>query len=264
MRRLLNKWHSGFVSSKIGIASLLVLFLITLFSCKKEDLNGLFKSTGSNVTIERDASQPFHRIYLNDDINLVLTQGSGYRITLEGGENMLPGIVTSVDSNTLVISNTNKFNWTRSYNRKITAYVTLTDLSELTYNATSRVSCTDTIRNYDSITVLAVGGSGYIDLTVSAIKTKLAIFKGCSADMKIKGFSGESFLYTAGYGLLACDSLNSTLVFMRSLSSNNCYIRFSRRLEYELMGIGDIWYYGPSYGVAGNITGSGMLIKKGD
>lgn len=257
-----------FIIRNMRVASfqrLLVLCVlgIALNACEKNHLIEFPKSTGETVIIERpvDPATPFEQIWLNDDVNLVITQGTPYGIKLEGGENLLPGIETSIENNQLTISNTNNYEWLRSYKKKITAYVTLPRLTTLTYNAISRVSCTDTIRESDSLTVSAVGGSGYIDLLISAGKAKLSIFKGSSVDMKVKGRSGLTFIYSAGYGPFYCDSLLSNFLYMRTLSSNNCYVYAHTKLEYEIMNLGDIIYYGPpTLLISGTISGSGKLI----
>lgn len=256
-----------FSQLKIGFVRQLLVIMALCFaiiSCEKNNLFDIPISTGKTVSIERpvDTATPFNKIWLNDDVNLVITQGTPYKIKLEGGENLLPGIETTINNNQLTISNSNKYGWLRSYKKTITAYVTLPRITLITYNATSHLSCTDTLRENDSLTVSAEGGSGYIDLIIKTPKAKLSIFKGCSVDMKVKGISGLTFIYAAGYGPFYCDSLNSNYVFMRSLSTNNCYVYANVRLEYELMNIGDIIYYGPpSLVLKGIINGKGKLIK---
>jgi hypothetical protein len=252
-----------------GVASfrkLLVLpFLcFAFYSCEKNNLFELPQSAGKTVIIERpvDPATPFDQIWLNDDVNLVITQGTPFGIKLEGGENLLPGIETTIENKQLTISNTNRFDWLRSYKKKITAYVTLPRIIVITYNATSNLTCTDTIHESDSLTVSAVGGSGYIDLLINVKEAKLSIFKGCSADMKVKGRSGLSFIYSAGYGPFYCDSLRSEFLYMRTLSTNNSYVYAHSIMEYEIMGLGDIIYFGPpALYPTGTISGSGKLIK---
>jgi len=241
---------------------MVIILLFITVSCEKDLVHDFFKRTGKMVTVDRPLSNTatFEKIRLNDDVNLVITQGTPFQIKLEGGENILPEIETSIDSNQLTISNKNKFTWMRSYKNKITAFVTLPKLTCITYNATSFVSNIDTIRSEDSLTISAVGGSGYINLTIKSAKTKLSILNKCAADMKVKGLSGLTFIYSAGYGPFYCDSLRSNFVFMSSRSTNNCYVRATTRLEYEILNLGDIIYYGnPS--VSGQILGAGKLIK---
>jgi len=238
---------------------LLVGFVLFSASCQKDQIFGFAKSTGKIVTITRPTDSNFTRISLNDNVNLVITQGNTYSIKLEGGENLLPGIVTLISDSLLTIKNTNTFNWMRSYDKEITAYVTLPHIFELEYQATSRVSNVDTIRE-DSLTVSATGGSGYIDLTIKTGTSKLSIING-SVDMKIQGTTGVNFIYSGGYGPFRCTDLRSDFLFMRNASTNDCYVTVKKHFEYEITNLGNIYYSGNPPEISGSITGDGKLVK---
>ena len=234
-------------------------FVFFFGSCQKEQIFGFAKSTGKIVTITRPTDSNFTRILLNDNVNLVITQGNTYSIKLEGGENLLPGITTLISDSLLTIQNTNTFNWMRSYDKEITAYVTLPHIFELEYQATSRVSNVDTIRE-DSLTVSATGGSGYIDLTINTGTSKLSIING-SVDMKIQGSTGVNFIYSGGYGPFRCIDLQSDFLFMRNASTNDCYVTVKKHFEYEITNLGNIYYSGNPPEISGTITGDGKLVK---
>jgi len=230
-----------------------------LGSCAKDQLFDFAKRAGNIVTVNRPANNSFTKIYLNDDVDLIITQGNAYSIKLVGGENLLPGIVTSISDSALSISNTNTFNWMRSYDNKITAYVTLPHLLDLEFKATSTVTNTDTIRE-DSLTVSATGGSGYIDLIIKTGTSKLSIING-SADMKISGKTGVNFIYSAAYGPFRCLDLQSGYLFIHQASSNDCYVNVQSHLEYLISGLGNIYYKGNPPEITGSSTSSGKLIK---
>lgn len=247
-------------AKQIGVAYILFLcFIVLLGSCKKEQIFGFAKSTGKIVTISRPIDNNFTKIFLNDDVNLIITQSNTYSIKLEGGENLLPGIVTSISDSLLTIKNINTFNWMRSYDKKITAYVTLPHIFEIDYLATSRVTNTDTIRE-DSLTVKASGGSGYIDLCIRTGTSKLSIISG-SVDMKIQGTTGVNFIYSGGYGPFRCTDLKSGFLFMRNASTNDCYVNVIKHLEYEITSLGNIYYSGNPPEISGTVTGDGKLVK---
>jgi hypothetical protein len=246
-------------SLKRFISCLLILVPLFFISCKKDNLFDFTKRTGKTVTIDRPVDSPFTKIYLNDDVELVITQGPIFTIKLNGGENLLPGIETSISDSTLTIRNSNTFNWLRSYKDKITAYVTLPHLHELLYKATSTVTNTDTIRE-DSLSVTSIGGSGYINLNINTSLSKLAITAG-SADMTIKGKTGVNFIFLGSYGAFHCLDLKSTFLFMRNDGTNDCYVNVSHHFEYEIMSLGNIYYLGNPPEISGKITSEGKLIK---
>jgi hypothetical protein len=235
----------------------LISGLLMFVSCKKE--YNFHMNTGKTVTLTRPVNANFTTINLNDDVNLVITQGNTYDIKLEGGKNVLSGIETSVTDSALTIRNNNKLNWLRSYDREITAYVTLPHLLYLSYESTGTVSNTDTIRE-DSLTVTCHGGSGYVNMVIRAGTSKLSIING-SVDMNISGFSGVNFIYNSGYGPFNCLGLKTGFLFMKNASTNDCYVNVIQHLEYEITSMGNIYFKGDPPEVSGTITGNGKLIK---
>jgi hypothetical protein len=248
---------------KINMKRISPMFLLVIMlfmgSCQKDQIFGFAKSTGKIVTITRSTDNNFTNISVNDNVNLIITQGNTYSIKLEGGENLLPGITTSISDSLLTIKNTNTFNWMRSYDLEITAYVTLPHIFLLQYEATSRVTNVDTIRE-DSLTISATGGSGYIDLNIKTGTSKLSIING-SVDMKIQGTTGVNFIYSGGYGPFRCTDLKSDFLFMRNASTNDCYVTVKKHFEYEITSLGNIYYSGNPPELSGTITGQGKLVK---
>lgn len=250
---------NGLIYKAIAAGTVFISVFVAT-SCNNSHLFDFTKSTGDNIRVSRPVDGNFTKILLNNDVNLVITQGSQYSIQLEGGENLLPGIETSISDSLLTISNKNTYNWVRSYDKEITAYVTLPQILDIKYNATSRLSNTDTIRE-DSLMVSAIGGSGYIDLTIKVGTTKIFNLSG-STDMKIGGISGVSHVYSGGYGPIRCEALKSAYIFIKNTSSNDCYINVWYLLEYNITGIGNIYYKGNPSNLSGIATGSGKLIHQ--
>ena len=244
---------------KFSSAVLLLIIAMLFPSCEKDHFWDFTKSYGDVVTDTRPVNGNFTEIFLNDDVNLVITQGNAYSIKVEGGENIISGIETSIADSVLTIRNNNKFNWVRSYEKKFTAYVTMPHLLDLRYEATGTVTNTDTIRE-DSLSVSATGVSGYIDLVIKTGTSKLSIIYG-SVDMKISGTTGVNFIYSGSYGPFHCLDLESGFIFMRSASTNDCYVNVKHQLEYEINGLGNIYYKGDPVLLTGSSTSSGKLIK---
>lgn len=251
--------------SPVGLPHRLVVLLVLLLvsvvfpSCEKDHFWDFAKSTGKIVTVTRPVDENYTKINLYDDVNLVITQGNQYSIKLEGGENIISGIETSISDSTLTIRNNNKFNWVRSYEKGFTAYVTLPHLLDLHYEATSTVTNTDTIKE-DSLFVIAEGGSGYIKLAVNIGSSHFSINKG-SVDMDISGKSGVNYIYSNSYGPFHCLNLKTDFTFINNFSTNDCYINVNYLLEYKINSLGNIYYKGNPKFVSGLSTGEGALFK---
>lgn len=246
--------HRIRISGMILLSFIAISFLFT--SCSKDYLP---KSAGKIVTITRLVEGNFTKINLHDDVNLVLTQGNSYSISIEGGENILPGIETSISDSTLTIRNNNTFNWLRSYDKKFTAYVTLPHLLQFNYESIGTVTCTDTIRE-DSLFVTSNGGSGYIILVVKTGSSHFSINSG-SVDMDISGISGVNYIYSDAYGPFHCQNLKTAFTFINTNSTNDCYINVNYYLEYKITSLGNIYLTGKPQIIPGIVTGAGKLIQ---
>ena len=80
--------------------------LLLISSCRKENMWDMFKGTGKNIS-EIRALPAFAKIYLKDNVNVIITQGSTQEVKVEAGEKLVPLIRTRVDTGTLFISNDN-------------------------------------------------------------------------------------------------------------------------------------------------------------
>lgn len=247
------------ISSRYLLYTLLCIAMLLPSACSKDHLFDFTKSTGPQVIIERNVDKNFDRIFMKDNINVVLTKGPVYNLKLEGGENLLPGIETEVKDNMLIISNKNTYNWVRSYDKELTVYVTMPHIWDIQYESVGTLTNTDTIQE-DSLFVQVNGGSGFIDLAVKTGMIKLSIVSG-SADLKVSGESGMSFLYLGSMGAIRTFDLRSKIVFMENAGTNNCFVNVRDHFEYIISGIGDIHYKGHPVIMNGNITGKGKLIN---
>src|SRR3954447_1020153 len=99
---------------KITWLCILSCFIV---SCKKP---GCFAGGGSVTTVSHSLGA-FSEIVLNDNINLVLTQGSTEELKVTAPENIQPNIIANIENGVLTISNTTECEWLRNPDEKITA-----------------------------------------------------------------------------------------------------------------------------------------------
>ena len=252
MRKMKINW----VASVVFVAVCLLLV-----ACTGEQLDDCYTNTGPQVTIEREADA-FHRIELYNNVNLVVLQGDFFQIKVEGGKNLLSAIKTEVIDSALVIRNTMKCNWMRSYNREITVYATLPALREIRYEGSGDVRNEGQIK-LDSLEVNIWGGAGSFNLNLDVESLKLALHYG-TADVTVKGRALMTTIYANSYGPFYCSDLISNIVYIRNSGTNECYVYARHILEVEITSVGNIYYsgfLGDPAEIKRNITGSGKLIE---
>lgn len=239
---------------------ILLLFIMSIFSCKKENLCDCVKSTGKETTEERIPEAAFNEIELFDKINLFIQQDTVQKIKVEAGEHLLPLIETSIKDNKLTIKNNNKCNWVRSYKKEINVYLSVKNLNQLTYRGVGNISSLNTIVT-DSIKIESWNGSGSINLTLNTKSSIAAIHTG-SVDITLKGYSGVSCVYSIGNGFIYAEELETGYTFLNNSGTGNCSVWVTKELGVEMHSTGDVYYKGNPYSILySDITGEGKLIK---
>ena len=238
---------------------LALFFVFTLSSCNKENSCDCFKSTGE-ITTETRTVSGFNKIYIEDNINLYISIDSTYSLSIEAGSHIQSLIKTEVTDSCLYLKNENKCNWVRSYKKKINAYLTCKSIQDINYNSASgNIYTLDTIHS-DFFQVDDYGGSGEINLL---LVSKNSFFRNHTgpADIIVKGKSQNTYIYSAGNGLIDLKKYPSDYVVVSNFSTNNCFTNVNKELDVTIGSLGDIYYTGNPYSIKTNITGSGKLIK---
>ena len=241
------------------VASVVFLAGCMLFSaCKPEQLDDCLTNTGPQTTVEREVDA-FHSIEMYNNVNLVLSQGNSFQIKVEGGKNILSAIKTNVTDSTLIIHNTMKCNWIRSYKREITVYATVPTLREIRYESSGDLGNTGQLL-LDSLYVNIRGGAGKINLDLNTNKLNLSLHYG-TTDIHVKGKSMITTIVAGSYGPFYCNDLISNILYISNGGSNECYVHAVHVLEAKIFSQGNIYYTGNPYRIESTIAGSGKLIK---
>lgn len=93
---------------------LITLLCALLIGCDSADAPDCFRTEGPMVEVEI-AVASFERIVVEDDINLVISQGLQQRVVVRTGENLLPEVEATVDDGVLRLKDNNGCNWVRDY-----------------------------------------------------------------------------------------------------------------------------------------------------
>ena len=216
----------------------------------------MFKGTGKKIS-EIRALPAFAKIYLKDNVNVIITQGSTQEVKVEAGEKLVPLIRTRVDTGTLFISNDNKCNWARSYKKgTITVHITMPTLRFIWHYGSGNISCTDTIA-CDTINILT-RETGDVELTLNAN----VIFNQLhgTSDVTLHGKSPLMGVFHIGEGYLHAEDLQADYLWEYTKASGNDYLKVKYWLYAKIEWAGSIYYRGNPPTVLSELNGNGKLI----
>ncbi|MES2616787.1 MAG: head GIN domain-containing protein [Bacteroidota bacterium] len=233
-------------------ATIAFVLLAGLASCSKD--REWVRGEGSNVSNTRIVTN-FNEIALAIDANVELYQDSVFRVELNGQQNVLDVIETSVNGNRLCID-LKRHKHLRRHNT-VTVKVYMPTLKNIDISGSGNVSCRN---NFNMSNLNAnISGSGDIDL-------KGTINENFSANVSGSGsinFSGESTCNTARYVISGSGDINAEWLKVNTIDatisgSGEITLYAINQLNANISGSGDIRYRGtPTMSV--RISGSGKV-----
>lgn len=237
---------------------ILVTLLLALSSCRKANRFDCLKSTGDEVRIQRPVSG-FHSLHLVDDVNLYISPDSIFGLEIEGGEHLLDLLETHVSDSILYISDENRCNWVRSYQRELNVYVSMPKLNSIWFEGTGQIVTMDTIRG-DSLLVNLWGAGGDVHLLLDVHMARLKIHT-TTGDIYASGKCGVGYYYSSSNGFIFAEGLETNLAYLLNRGSGDMYLHPLITLEAELSDRGYVYYRGDPVNLKQKISGSGRLVK---
>ena len=237
---------------------LISVSIIFLTACNKESSPDCFKSAGSKVTIERIVSN-FNAIEVKGKLDVIFVSGNENKISITGGKNLLPKILTEINDNKLTIDNENKCNFVRSYKKsKIVLEVQVNNLEHLNINGLGHVSSKDTIFS-DNLKIEFTTGISDLNLKLRTKYLELVVHDG-GGDISLSGTSENTNIFSNGYAKLDMGNFISNYIFLASKSQNQTFIYANNRIDVEIYDVGNVYYSGNPV-ISLSTFSSGKLIK---
>lgn len=212
---------------KLFPLSLLLVLSLSLFAQKRE----------------QRSAKDFTKVSFGVPGTCEVTQGSTFKVELEGDPDILEKIETRVEGNRLIIGTGDRwYNWRWDSNDRIRAYVTLPVVEGLS------VSGSGSLVGKSKISAegldLRVSGSGALQITADVKGTLGADVSG-SGDLEMTGSAGSVDSDVSGSGKVIL----------------NCSVR--DRASFEISGSGKIEASGSAKEVRASISGSGKVLAAG-
>jgi putative autotransporter adhesin-like protein len=223
-----------------------------------EEPGRCFKSIG-DVAVEDRLLTGFNRIEVEDKINIILTQDTVESVEVEAGSNLIPHILTRVDTGTLFISDDNTCNWLRSYDTELNVLVSVKDLREIKFTASGNITSTNSLI-VNNLLIQQWDGSGSINLNVIADTCNVIMHTG-SGDITISGTANYCYLYSSATGWGDCSKLVATNAFGHNNGIADIRISASNRLAATIQQTGSIYYTGNPSKIKLEDAAAGNLIE---
>jgi hypothetical protein len=217
-----------------GLAIALIATPIARASSPMQVVGWFGQVVGSGAVVRDSRAVPaFHRITSNGSADIHVTVGPAQSLVVEGQQNIVDVIDTSVQDGTLTVGSRKSY----TTQKDVTVYVTVPNLDALTLHGSSSAKI-DGARggNLD----VAVHGSG--DVTALGSVDRLTYSWYGSGDAKLAG-------------LAARDAV------VRVRGSGDVQVNVSGTLDVEITGSGDVRYAGPARVVHQTIHGSGSVSQ---
>jgi hypothetical protein len=216
-----------------------------------------FKSAGDFITEDRDVL-PFEKINLNNNVDLIIDPNPVTYIKVSAGDNLIDGVITEIEGNTLYIRNENRCNWMRSFDNKLRVTVGVNNLTSIDYYGSGDISCIDTIRSPE-FEFNNWNGSGSIDFILNSSTAHLNNHIG-RCDIHAHGIVGVCYIYVNDVATLDASNLTTYYNYITNKSTGDCRINVKQELGAEIKYSGNIYYTGNPLSVIQTISGDGKLI----
>jgi hypothetical protein len=190
---------------------------------------------GPIVTNERSV-ESFTGITVSTGIDVYLTQGNGFKLSLKAEENLHEYIITEVKDNILHVYT--KMNLKGSKSKKV--YVTMEDVKSLKASSAGDIFG-ETVIKADKLKLKA-SSAGDIKLIVQA----KSIVADCSSagDIQLSGSADYLDGSTSSAGDLLAKDLKVTEAKVSASSSGDVVVNVSGKLYARASSSGDVRYYG--------------------
>ncbi|MCJ7695053.1 MAG: DUF2807 domain-containing protein [Anaerolineaceae bacterium] len=243
----------------LTIISIIILAL-TLSACNIQI--GPFSTVrGSGiVTSEERQVSAIEKVVFNGLGDLIITQGTEEKLSIEAEENILPKITSEMKGNTLELGYEAR-NWQTQIipTKKIVFRLTVIDLSALTINgAVTLTSDGLSTSSFD----LSINGTGELDFSeFNATELKVVISGG--AAVTFSGNVQKQTVVINGAGNYDAGELQSSVTDIKFNGAGDSTVWATEKLDISITGAGGVRYYGDPH-VSQNIQGLGNVSSLGE
>ena len=224
--------------------SILYISLLFFF-CTCEKPFECVESTGDIINHEFEVTA-FDRIEVHQGIELIITQGDEYKVTVQTGENLIENIEVTQNQNILILKDKTKCNWVREYGQT-KVYITAPNLVDI-YSKTDRNISSNGVLTFPSLRLYAfdpdadnLPGAGTGDFHIQIDNEYLEIQSNNVARFYISGQTNfASFNIYFGDTRIDCPTLIANEVYVFNRGSNDIITFPVNKIFGKLLSTGDV------------------------
>jgi hypothetical protein len=237
-------------------ASLLFIAIWTLglSSCYIDGWDNGISGNGNVVEEDRNVSG-FSGVHVSTGIDVLLSEGSDFEVTVEADENLMDVILTELKGDMLVVR-TDRVNIRRAKAKRV--YVTLPELTEL--KISSAGDCVGKTPFTCKDLRLGISSAGDLSLEVSADRIWLDI--SSSGDARISGETDELDVSLSSAGDLHAFDLIAKKVSVNVSSAGDARVTATDEISMNASSAGNIYYQGDAKVIHSRSSSAGDIIRK--
>ncbi len=222
----------------------LFIVLITVFnSCEKP--SDCVESTGAIITKDV-AVLPFKKIKVYKGIEVVITQGTEYKVQIEAGENFIDNVQVTQSGDQLIFKDDASCNWVRTYGT--TKILVTTPTLEEVYSKTDRNISSNGILTFPSLKVYSLDkdgdgekGAGTGDFLLNVNNDYLHIESNNVSRFYLSGQTNQANLFFSfGDGRIEAQNLIAQTITVYHRGSNDMIVNPIQSISGTMNSTGNI------------------------
>ena len=223
--------------------SVIFVLFISLISCEKP--SDCVESTGDTVTKDVEVLA-FTRLEVYKGIEVVITQGTDYKVQIKTGENLINNIEVSQEGTVLKLRDNTTCNWVRDYGQTI-VYVTAPNIEEI-YSKTEKNISSNGVLTYPLLRLFALDedvdgkkGAGTGDFYITVNNSQLVIENNSVSRYFISGATGEGlFSIYASDGRIDASGLMAQTIKLYHRGSNDMILNSIQSVSGKIVSTGNV------------------------
>ncbi|PJJ59687.1 head GIN domain-containing protein [Hymenobacter chitinivorans] len=231
---------------------------LLLGGCGEGHETDCLKSTGKVVTERRELAS-FEVITAYDNVDVTLVQDAETYAEVRAGKNLQEDIKLRVEHGELVIRNTSRCNWVRTYDTPREVTLHLPRIHDLFVRGYGNLR---TAGNFRADTLFChLVGAGDIDLDITSQYLNMDMYE--LGDFRLRGRADDFHLLIGGNGSLYASGLQSRECYFtfNHDSNGDAHVTTTNYLGGTHAGTGTLFYQGTPLSTGISLTGKGKVVN---